>query len=98
VKALGPTDLEILLRRDPVVVDVRTLEQPDQERFPNALRIPIHDLQNGFHSLPTDRPLLLVCERGLISELAGLYLEAQGYTEVYHLEGGLRKLGKRAEP
>lgn len=98
MKALGPTDLEIFLQRDPLVVDVRTLDQPDQEWFPKALRIPVHDLQSGFHSLPTDRLLLLICERGLISELAGLYLEAEGYTEVYHLEGGLRKLGKAAEP
>jgi len=36
--------------------------------------------------------LLLVCERGVTSELAGLYLEAAGYELVYNLEGGLRKL------
>ena len=40
--------------------------------------------------LPPDTPLFLVCGRGQVSELAGLYLEAAGFTAVSHLAGGLR--------
>ena len=40
--------------------------------------------------LPPDTPLFLVCARGQVSELAGLYLEAAGFTAVSHLAGGLR--------
>ena len=40
--------------------------------------------------LPPDTPLFLVCTRGQVSELAGLYLEAAGFTSVAHLAGGLR--------
>lgn len=40
--------------------------------------------------LPPDTPLYLVCGRGQVSELAGLYLEAAGFTAVAHLAGGLR--------
>lgn len=40
--------------------------------------------------LPPDTPLYLVCGRGQVSELAGLYLEAAGFTAVSHLAGGLR--------
>lgn len=39
--------------------------------------------------LPRDMPLYLVCARGQVSELAGLYLEAAGFTRVHHLAGGL---------
>lgn len=35
-------------------------------------------------------PVYLVCERGQVSELAGLYLETAGFTAVYHLAGGTR--------
>lgn len=96
VKTLKPTELEAFLEGDPLVVDVRPAELTSQPAFPEALRIPVQDIQNGLHNLPQDRPILLLCERGLMSELAGLYLEAAGYTQVYNLEGGLRKLPKRA--
>ena len=40
--------------------------------------------------LEPSTPIYLVCERGQVSELAGLYLEAAGFTAVYHLAGGTR--------
>ena len=40
--------------------------------------------------LARDTPVYLVCERGQVSELAGLYLEAAGFTAVYHLAGGTK--------
>ena len=40
--------------------------------------------------LPPDTPVYLVCERGQVSELAGLYLEAAGFEHVFHLAGGTR--------
>ena len=40
--------------------------------------------------LTRDTPVYLICERGQISELAGLYLEAAGFTQVYHLAGGTK--------
>ncbi len=84
--------LKSFLQENPLVVDVRPPEQYDQNDFEGALHLPLHDIQHGNHSLPKDRPILLICERGVMSELAGLYLEAAGYEQVYNLEGGLRKL------
>ncbi len=40
--------------------------------------------------LPPDKPVYLICERGQVSELAGLYLEAAGFENVFHLAGGTR--------
>ena len=48
-------------------------------------------LQRGeLPELARDTPVYLVCERGQVSELAGLYLEAAGFTHVYHLAGGTK--------
>lgn len=74
------------------MVDVRPPGQAGPVGFAQALCVPLADIQGGNHRLPKDRPILLVCERGVMSELAGLYLEAAGYERVYHLEGGLRGL------
>ncbi len=89
--------LKSFLQDNPLVVDVRPPEQYNQGDFEGAVHIPLHDIQHGNHNLPKNRPLLLICERGVMSELAGLYLEAAGYEQVYNLEGGLQKLRKEAE-
>lgn len=97
MRTLKPELLKNFLLDSPVVVDVRPPEQYNQDDFIQALHVPLSDIQHGNHNLPKDRPLLLVCERGVMSELAGLYLEAAGYQQVYNLEGGLQKLRKLAE-
>ncbi|RIH87607.1 Thiosulfate sulfurtransferase GlpE [Meiothermus luteus] len=95
MRGVRPEALAEFLQEDPLVVDVRPAGQAEPIGFAQALSVPLADIQGGNHHLPKDRPILLVCERGVMSELAGLYLEAAGYERVYHLEGGLRGL-KRA--
>ncbi|WP_297852906.1 rhodanese-like domain-containing protein [Meiothermus sp.] len=94
MRVLKPELLKNFLQDNPLVVDVRPLEQYNPSDFEGAVHIPLHDIQHGNHNLPKDRSLLLICERGVMSELAGLYLEAAGYEQVYNLEGGLQKLRK----
>lgn len=97
MRTIKPELLKSFLQENPVVVDVRPPGQYKPGDLEGALHIPLRDIQQGHHNLPKDRPLLLICERGVMSELAGLYLEAAGYQQVYHLEGGLQKLRKVAE-
>lgn len=97
MRTIKPEQLKNFLLESPLVVDVRPPEQYSPGDLEGALHIPLRDIQQGHHNLPKDRPLLLICERGVMSELAGLYLEAAGYQQVYHLEGGLQKLRKVAE-
>jgi rhodanese-related sulfurtransferase len=42
--------------------------------------------------VPKERPIYLICERGLVSELVGLYLEAAGFEHVFNVEGGMQAL------
>lgn len=59
--------------------------------FGGAAPLTLEAVQNGsFPELPLSAPVYLICARGQVSELAGLYLEAAGFTEVYNLAGGLR--------
>lgn len=86
--------LEAFLSEDPVVVDVRPAGQYVAGDFEGAIHVPLLDIQQGKHQLAMGRPILLLCERGVMSELAGLYLEAAGYNQIWNLEGGLGKLRK----
>lgn len=97
MRTLKPELLKSFLKDNPLVVDVRPPEQYNQNDLEGTIHIPLHDIQHGNHNLPKGRPLLLICERGVMSELAGLYLEAAGYELVYNLEGGLQKLRKNAD-
>jgi rhodanese-related sulfurtransferase len=70
--------------------DLRHPAMVKNESVPGAKVLRLEDLQNNlFPDLPKDTPIYLICERGAVSELAGLYLETAGFTEVYNLAGGM---------
>lgn len=93
MKSLNPAEYKELLPRDPLVVDIRPPLKFKLKNLPGSVNMDISVLRKGQHGLVAkDRPVVLVCERGVQSELAGLYLEAEGFTEVYNLAGGLNAL------
>lgn len=70
--------------------DLRPPAMVEKEHIPGAKALNLEDLQNNhFPDLPKDTPIYLVCERGAVSELAGLYFETAGFSEVYNLAGGM---------
>jgi len=82
-------ELQVALQAGGVVFDVRP--PGAKGALPGSSPLSLEALQRGaLPELPKDTPVYLVCERGQVSELAGLYLEAAGFTEVYNLAGGLR--------
>ncbi|ADI14622.1 rhodanese-like domain-containing protein [Truepera radiovictrix] len=65
--------------------------RPAPSHLAGAVPLSLEALQRGaLPDLPPETPVYLVCARGQVSELAGLYLEAAGFTNVHHLVGGLR--------
>ncbi|WP_337845199.1 rhodanese-like domain-containing protein [Thermus sp.] len=87
-----PEELPALLEGGVKVVDVRPAEKRKTPLPFPAEWVPLEKIQKGEHNLPKV-PLLLVCEKGLISQVAALFLEAEGY-EAMSLEGGLEALTK----
>jgi rhodanese-related sulfurtransferase len=72
------------------VFDLRSPALVAKESVPGAKPLSLEALQNNdFPDLSKDTPIYIVCERGAVSELAGLYLETAGFTEVYNLTGGM---------
>ena len=93
MKSLTSAEFKELLMRDPQIVDIRPPLKFRLKNLPGSVNMDISLLRKGEHGLTAkDRPVVLVCERGIQSELGGLYLEAEGFTEVYNLEGGLNAL------
>jgi rhodanese-related sulfurtransferase len=93
MQRLQPNELPV----NAVLVDVRD----ELEAMANPLElisggravvnIPFADLEDGVDvSLPSDRPVIVVCGNGSRGELAGAFLQAAGAGDVQILDGGVR--------
>lgn len=88
---LDAAAFDLAVRRGARVLDVRPEAARRRDPVPGAEPLDLDELRAGaVPGGPHDQPLLLVCERGLVSELAALYLEDEGFRDVRHLAGGLR--------
>lgn len=94
MRSVDPAEAVSAYRRGAAFIDVRTRAQHARDGLPGSQNLPLEAIQTG--SVPvgvaTDQPVYLLCERGQISELAGLYLEDAGFRDVANVRGGLASL------
>jgi rhodanese-related sulfurtransferase len=73
-----------------VVLDVRT---PDEYtglgHIPQAQLFPLHQLPAMVGQLQADAPTVLICQHGVRSMNATLWLQQQGFTQLYNLTNGM---------
>jgi glyoxylase-like metal-dependent hydrolase (beta-lactamase superfamily II)/rhodanese-related sulfurtransferase len=72
----------------PVVVDVRNGSERDAGFIPGSLHIPLAQLHQRIHEIPTDRPVVTYCAGGWRSSVAASMLRRQGNPDVSDLLGG----------
>lgn len=75
----------------PVVVDVRSAQEFTGElgHIEGALNLPLDQLGDRVHELPTDRPLVLVCHTDRRSRAAAKLLHARGLRELRIVRQGM---------
>jgi cysteine synthase/rhodanese-related sulfurtransferase len=83
----------------PVVIDVRTGEEYQQERMEGSINIPLDDLAAA-RDLPRDKgaPIVTVCNTGRKSLSGMLVLKSLGYRNVKNLMGGLSAWSAEGHP
>ncbi|CAK6697757.1 rhodanese-like domain-containing protein [Synechococcus sp. CBW1107] len=85
---------------DLTLLDVRSAEEfngPDG-RVAGSLLIPLPDLEAQASSIPTDRPVVVVCHSGSRSALATQQLLKAGRWQVANLRGGLSRWAAEGYP
>ena len=73
------------------VVDVRGPEEYNDKlgHIPNAQLMPLNELQQRVDELPTDKPIVTVCQSGRRSGQATVILKKQGVNRVASMRGGM---------
>ncbi len=82
-------EAETLLRQEgAVLLDVRGFDEFAAGHVPLSTCIPLPDLERRAGDIPTDRPVLLLCQSGGRSALAAERLRALGMDNVTDVQGG----------
>jgi sulfur dioxygenase len=85
----------------PFILDVREPSELAQNGFiEGAVNIPVGQVALRVADLPADlgAPVVVVCESGIRSAYAGIYLRAYGYGNVTNLEFGMREWREKGYP
>jgi rhodanese-related sulfurtransferase len=84
----------------PLVADVRSQSEYDRDHVPGAVHIPFYSIGSGLKELgyPKSDPVVLYCEHGPRSGIAGISLYLSGYEKVYSLEGSMKGWRKNEFP
>ncbi len=92
-REIGTLDATRLINSEnPLVLDVREVNEFVGGRMPNALHIPLSQLKDRGAELAKyiARPVIVYCDRGMRGGPAVAALTRLGFTHVQSLRGGLR--------
>ncbi len=83
-------DFKKALAAGAAAFDTRSAAQFRKDGLPGLKHLSLEMAQAGdLPDIPKDEAVYLICERGQVSELVGLYLEAAGFKKVFNVGGGM---------
>jgi len=70
------------------LIDVRTEKEFALGNIPGAINIPVDELRNRLHEIPSNQTVIVYCAVGQRGYLAQRILEQHGFSKVFNLSGG----------
>jgi rhodanese-related sulfurtransferase len=92
IKEIGATEFALWVKEADHamrVIDVRQMEEIATGTVPKAEALPLHTLPARVQDLSKQEKLVVVCRSGARSAQACMYLQQQGFANVYNLRGGM---------
>jgi len=83
---------------DLVILDVRTEAEFNDGHIESATNIPVDDLSSRLSELSKNNELLVYCRTGNRSTTAVGILEDNGYTRLFHMDGGITEWTREGYP
>jgi rhodanese-related sulfurtransferase len=82
----------------PLLLDVRQDWETRLCRLPNAVHIPIEEIESRVEELDPADDIVVYCHQGVRSAAVAHYLHDRGFTRVTNLQGGLDAWGRIVDP
>jgi len=88
---INVTEATMLINKRAQIIDVRSAEAYAAGHIQNAKSLPLSNLneQLPLLKLKKDKPVLVVCDRGVTAVKAAVLLSKAEYIDVHVIEGGL---------
>ena len=90
-KRIPPEQALALREQGAVVVDIRDPQAFAAGHISGATHLDNHSVAEFIRNADLDAPTLVVCYHGNSIQSAAAYLVGQGFSEVFHLKGGILK-------
>ena len=97
---ITPQELKARLDKPgaPMLLDVRQDWETKLCRLPNAVHIPIEEIENRTEELDPETEIVVYCHAGVRSAAVAEYLRQLGFKSVRNLAGGLDLWAQTVEP
>lgn len=80
------------------LIDVREEDEYAAAHIPGTVNIPLSELPARFDEISEDSPALFVCNTGIRSSQAALFLAGMGYEDLYNIEDGTKGWMQKGYP
>lgn len=102
MKQLQATELADWLADDtrakPLLLDVREPWEFNLCRIASSENRPMQTVPQVCAELDEERPTVVICHHGMRSYQVGVFLERQGFADIYNLAGGVAAWADAVEP
>ena len=102
MKQISPADLALWLadeeREPPLVLDVREPWEQKICAIAGSEAIPMQQIPARFNTIDPSRPVVCVCHLGARSAQVAVFLQRQGFDDVYNLVGGVDAWARQVDP
>jgi adenylyltransferase/sulfurtransferase len=97
---ITPQELKTRLEGNdrPLLLDVRQDWETRLCRLPNAVHIPIEEIELRYEELSPEDEIVVYCHQGVRSAAVAEYLRGLGYGKVRNLAGGLDYWARTVDP
>ena len=91
IKEIEVTELAQLKENDETirVIDIRQPAELNAGIIPGAEALPMHIIPLRINEFKRDEKLIMVCRSGARSAQACMFMQQQGYDNVFNLRGGM---------
>lgn len=102
MQQISAIDLAAWLRDDsrakPVLLDVREPWEFETCRIEGAQLLPMRSVPQRIAELDADAEIVAICHHGMRSLQVATFLEQNGFTKLYNLQGGVAAWAAQVDP